>query len=140
MRDSSAARNIVRNSLSLGPTKMNRLRADAGLSGIADSSDDGHLHRVLQVIILQDDKRIASAQFHRRFLQILAGARRQRFAGPFRSGQRDTSGTRIVDELRDLIVGQKYVGVNAAWRARLRGKAVQMLRRTAARQAHASPA
>ena len=93
------------------------LRRGADLPGVLVAADHRRLHRLVEVGIVEHDKRIRTAQLQDAFFQRRAGLRANRLPGPHAAGNGHRGDTRIVDHLRNAIVGgihpAKHPGRNA---------------------------
>ncbi len=65
---------------------MNRFAAQQVCPALYISPPDGPFHGMLEVGVLQDDERVAAAEFHGRYLEILSRP------GRYAAARRDTPG------------------------------------------------
>ena len=90
------------------------LRGGTNLPGILIAANHRGFYRFIEVGIIQDDKRIGTAQFKNAFLQRRAGLGANRLTGAHAAGYRHRGNTRIVDHPGDTVIGRvnpaKYAG------------------------------
>ena len=104
------------------------------LAGVIQPRLDADFHRAFQVGIVQYHKYIVTAQFQRRFLNMLRRLRRHHAAGFLRPGERRALHAIVGDNLRHLLLGDKQVGprpFRCAGLAHQMGKGLRAVRHNA---------
>ncbi len=101
------------------------LRGAAGLPGIVHPSPDRPFDGVFEIGVFEDDERVAAAELHRGWLEVLAGACRDASAGRDAAGQRHALDARVIDDVVRLIVRDQQIGIQTGGRARLDQKLLE---------------
>ena len=89
----------------------------AGMAAVTPATTDRLFDGLVQVSVLQHDEGIATAEFQRGLLQVLARALGNDRPGGFAACQGDGPDTLVVDDLSDLVFRDEQVGIRPGWRA-----------------------